>query len=147
MRVRQMAELAATCRSDDEKVEGCEVAPREIPRRRGRRIGIGHRRAQVRGGDRDGSRRHIRRCFDEIGQDDNRLEEEGIRRWGWLMCMPGVQYHRGVKRWGEKVTATNGTRIRINVLRINDLRSTLTSIRFIDVYINNTEYASETQGL
>src|SRR5271157_5766576 len=42
---------------------------------------------------------------------------------------------------------TNGTRIRINVLRINDLRSTLTSIRFIELYINNIEYASETQGL
>src|SRR5271157_551253 len=47
----------------------------------------------------------------------------------------------------EADSETNGTRIRINVLRINDLRSTLTSIRFIDVYINNTEYASETQGL
>src|SRR5271157_3636599 len=41
----------------------------------------------------------------------------------------------------------NGTRIRINVLRINDLRSTLTSIRFIELYINNIESASETQGL
>src|SRR5208337_1343344 len=40
----------------------------------------------------------------------------------------------------------NGTRIRINVLRINDLRSTLTSIRFIELYINNIESASETQG-
>src|SRR5271157_290966 len=28
------------------------------------------------------------------------------------------------RKGGEKVTATNGTRIRINVLRINDLRST-----------------------
>src|SRR5208337_1344985 len=42
---------------------------------------------------------------------------------------------------------TNGTRIRINVLRINDLSSTLTSIRFIELYINNIEQASETQGL
>src|SRR5271157_6481313 len=42
---------------------------------------------------------------------------------------------------------SNGTWIRINVLRINDLRSTLTSIRVIELYINNTEYASETQGL
>jgi|SRR5208282_1954311 len=41
----------------------------------------------------------------------------------------------------------NGTRIRINVLRINDLRSTLTSIRFIELYIHHTEYVSETQGL
>jgi len=39
----------------------------------------------------------------------------------------------------EQVQVTNGTRIRINVLRINDLRSTLTSIRFIELYINNTE--------
>src|SRR5271157_610776 len=45
------------------------------------------------------------------------------------------------------VAVTNGTRIRINVLRINDLRSTLTSIRFIELYINNREYDSETQGL
>src|SRR5271157_1764748 len=37
------------------------------------------------------------------------------------------------------VSGTNGTRIRINVLRINDLRSTLTSIRFIELYITNTE--------
>ncbi len=47
----------------------------------------------------------------------------------------------------ETVPDTNGTRIRINVLRINDLRSTLTSIRFIELYINNIEQASETQGL
>src|SRR5208337_2571581 len=40
----------------------------------------------------------------------------------------------------------NGTRIRINVLRINDLRSTLTSIRVRELYINNIESASETQG-
>src|SRR5208337_51991 len=46
----------------------------------------------------------------------------------------------------DLVAATNGTRIRINVLRINDLRSTLTSIRFIELYIHNIEYASETQG-
>ena len=39
----------------------------------------------------------------------------------------------------DLVAVTNGTRIRINVLRINDLRSTLTSIRFIELYINNTE--------
>src|SRR5208282_5888259 len=46
----------------------------------------------------------------------------------------------------KKVSGTNGTRIRINVLRINDLRSTLTSIRVIESYINNIEEASETQG-
>src|SRR5271157_2166746 len=47
----------------------------------------------------------------------------------------------------EADSDSNGTWIRINVLRINDLRSTLTSIRVIELYINNTEYASETQGL
>ena len=45
------------------------------------------------------------------------------------------------------VSESNGTRIRINVLRINDLRSTLISIIFIELYINNIEYISETQGL
>jgi hypothetical protein len=37
------------------------------------------------------------------------------------------------------VSESNGTRIRINILRINDLRSTLTSIIFMELYINNTE--------
>ena len=50
-----------------------------------------------------------------------------------LDCKPG-----GL-RSEKKVPGTNGTRIRINVLRINDLRSTLTSIRFIELYINNIE--------
>src|SRR5271157_4309389 len=47
----------------------------------------------------------------------------------WPVCPRGV----------KNVTATNGTRTRINVLLINDLRSTLTSIRFIELYINNIE--------
>src|SRR5271157_3742579 len=38
----------------------------------------------------------------------------------------------------DKVSVTNGTRIRINVLRINDLRSTLISIRLINLYITRT---------
>jgi hypothetical protein len=41
--------------------------------------------------------------------------------------------------YGKEVSDLNGTRIRINVLRINDLRSTLTSIRCIKLYINTTE--------
>jgi len=50
----------------------------------------------------------------------------------------GYCYH-GVGMVSGMVSDLNGTRIRINVLRIDDLRSTLTSIRFIELYINNIE--------
>jgi len=51
----------------------------------------------------------------------------------------GTDFGHIGRRKPFSVSDTNGTRIRINVLRINDLRSTLTSIRFIELYINNIE--------
>ncbi len=57
-------------------------------------------------------------------------------------CRLGRDIHGFLSRYPSfvnLVAVTNGTRIRINVLRINDLRSTLISIRFIELYITNTE--------
>src|SRR5271157_3024091 len=57
-------------------------------------------------------------------------------------CRLGREIHGFFPRYPSfvnLVAVTNGTRIRINVLRINDLRSTLTSIRVRELYINNIE--------
>ena len=79
------------------------------------------------------------------------LDDAPDRALPFLAAHPGAVWVQTVEQclellqrpWDEvhldHDSGRNGTRIRTNVLRINDLRSTLTSIRFIELYLNNTE--------